>query len=478
MRHKSNHILALQCSEHHISALRARTGKSGVTLTDHVVEEGHWPQEDGSLQRKLIEMAEAHAFADNRIVSIIPRHLATVRVLELPATDPAEIQGMVTLSAEEWVPFNADEIVVSSCIIRMIDDSHTQVLAVVVPQTTIDEHIQTLASAGLEPEHIYLSTACMLAALEFPIPHSETALYFHRSGRDLETLALRDSGIEFSRGSICDDLNAEGIANGIRENLGIYQRESGDHDLEHRYFSQSVDPNGLTWDAVAQKVETSIQDCPQGLRSVQKGVELLSDVPLPEIGALLIAQGDSSFVTDLLPGTVTQERQRSSSKRSLIEYCAAMLLALILLIGVFGQAVQQRTTYLTKLDGQAALLRPEAQQVALKRRHLQRMQAQVTRVDPPLEQLARISLQAPETGLNISRFKYRYDEGITLNGRSTTPMVFAGLIDRLRTVGRSVYPQLVQARELYSHDGKERDRVITEFAISIEFPEESEAESR
>ncbi|MFP6583847.1 MAG: hypothetical protein VCD00_15005, partial [Candidatus Hydrogenedentota bacterium] len=476
MHHKSNHILALQCSEHHISALRARTGKSGVTLTNHIVEEGNWPQEDGSLLRKLIEMTEAHGFADNRIVSIIPRHLVTVRVLELPATDPAEIEGMVALSAQEWVPFNADEIVVSSCIIKTIDDSHSQVLAVVVPQFTIDEHIQTLASAGLEPEHIYLSTACILAALEFPVPHGENALYFHRSGRNLETLALRESGIEFSRGSTCDDLSAEAIADAIRDNRALYERESGNPDPRHQHFSQSVDSKGLNWDAVAHKVETSIQDCPQGLRSVQKGVELLDDVPLPEIGALLIAQGDSSFVTDLLPGTVTQERERSSNKRNLIEYSAAMLLALILLIGVFGQAVQQRTTYLTKLDEQAALLRPEAQQVALKRRHLQRMQAQVTRVDPPLEQLARISLQAPETGLTISRFKYRYDEGITLNGRSTTPMVFAGLIDRLRTVGRSVYPQLVQARELYSHDGRERDRVITEFAISIEFPEERSEE--
>lgn len=473
MRHKSNHILALECSDGHISAIRARAAQSGVHVVEQIVEAGDWTHADGSLQRHLIEVAEKHSFEENRIVLILPRHRATVRILELPSTDPDEIRGMVALSSVEWVPFNADEIVVSACILKTIDDTHSQVLAVVVPKTTIDEQLQMLKGAGLEPESIHLSTACMVAALSYPTPPTESALYFHQSGRVIETLALIDGGIAFSRGIECENSSPKTLGRAINENMGLCKRETGADTPKHLHLTQSVPSLDSSWNAIAAEVDGNISECSQAKRVVLQGIEHLSDVTLLELGAVLLAQADSPYAADLMPNAVTEQRERSSEKRTLLEYGAVFALLLILGIAAFGQTVQQQNTYLERLEEQAEMLRPEALRVAQKRKNLQRMQSQVTRVDTPLEHLARITLQAPDVGLTLSKYHYRYDDGITLHGRATNAAAFSGMIDRLRSVGRSVYPQLVQARELYRNERKERDQTVLDYAITIEFPEDA-----
>ncbi len=147
----------------------------------------------------------------------------------------------------------------------------------------------------------------------------------------------------------------------------------------------------------------------------------------------------------------------------------------LLVLAAFGQAVSQRHQYRAELESQAEILRPEAMSVAIKRRHLQRLQDQVARTDTVYEHLGRIVSQAPESGLTVSLFDYTYDGGIILQGRADSTGKFSGLIDSLRTVGKTVYPQLAAAQEVYRTAIRERERDVWEYSISIQFPKVEEA---
>ena len=129
MRNKNEHIQVVQCSEHAIATL-------------------HQPPQ-----------------IDGLVVTILPRHHATVRVVELPSQDPAEIAQMATLSAEEMVPFSKDEIVLSSTILTKLPGGASQVLIAIAHLDVIEQHIQRLRDLGIEAQALYLSTACLLAAL-------------------------------------------------------------------------------------------------------------------------------------------------------------------------------------------------------------------------------------------------------------------------------------------------------------------------
>ena len=142
----------------------------------------------------------------------------------------------------------------------------------------------------------------------------------------------------------------------------------------------------------------------------------------------------------------------------------------LLIIATFLQAIVQKKDYLHELDEEASILRPIAHAVMQKRAHLQRLQDQVTRTDTPYQHLGRIMAQTPSGGLTFSRFAYDHNEGITLSGRADSRERFDTLIDQLRMVGKTVYPQFAQAQSIYDRQRKEHNMDVWEYAISIDFP--------
>jgi hypothetical protein len=239
------------------------------------------------------------------------------------------------------------------------------------------------------------------------------------------------------------------------------------------YFSSGDQPCGSVIDQIRGGVNRELVENSTGLRGVKKGDGALNGIPLPEIGAVLLAQQDSPYSVDLLPHSVKDDRERNRSRRLLLQNVVTALLTALLIAGAFGQAVYQRNVYRNELRARADELRPEASRVALKRGHLNRLQEQVTRTDTVYEHLARIISQAPASGLNFSLFAYEYDKGITLQGRADSPAKFGSLIDQLRTVGKSVYPQFAAAQETYRHSRTERGKNVWEYSISIQFPKET-----
>jgi hypothetical protein len=474
LRHNNAHIHVLQCTEKAISCFWARQGSAGVVVEKHITRHGDWPLSDGSLQRALVEFSETNNLTNARVVTILPRHCATVRILELPSHDAEEVAGMVELSADEIVPFSADEIVVSSCIIKKLPNEHSQVLATVVHQDVLEEHLSLFQAAGIAPEHIYLSTACMLAALEYPTVNSDgITAYGHASGFSFELLALDAGALLHTRGFESGTQDVSQVTDALRS----LEREHPKSQGSTVYLSNGDKPGSLLVDEIRQASDLNVSEATMGLRGVKKGVEALNGIPLLEIGAVLLTQGDSPYVVDLLPRSVRDDRVRNTTKRAVVQNVAMLVLTLMLIGAVFGQAVYQRNTYLTDLKNRAEILQPEAELVALKRRHLQRLQEQVTRADTAYEHIGRIASQAPNSGITLSLFDYKYDNGIILQGRAENTDKFSNLIDQLRTVGKSVYPQFAAAHELYRTTKRERDQDIWEYAISIQFPKELEVKN-
>jgi len=470
----SGHIHVLQCSEKSITCLRARVDHSGVVVDKHITRHGDWSEADGTLQRTLVEFVETQNLSAARVVTILPRHSATVRLLELPSHDIEEIAGMVELSASDFVPYSPDEIVVSSCIIKKLPKEQSQVLAAVVHRSVLDEHLSLYQGAGLAPESIYLSTACMLAALEYPTAHGDgTVLYGHTTADSLELLALCDGEVLYTRGLETDASDSEKLCTTVEQALGGCERELPQTVSGPVYFSSGDQPCGSVIDQIRGGVNRELVENSTGLRGVKKGDGALNGIPLPEIGAVLLAQQDSPYSVDLLPHSVKDHRERNRSRRLLLQNVVTGLLTALLIAGAFGQAVYQRNVYRDELRARADELRPEASRVALKRGHLNRLQEQVTRTDTVYEHLARIISQTPTSGLNFSLFAYEYDKGITLQGRADSPAKFGSLIDQLRTVGKSVYPQFAAAQETYRHSRMERGKNVWEYSISIQFPKET-----
>lgn len=92
------------------------------------------------------------------VVAYIPRHLVTVRMLNLPATDPKEISDMINLQVGKQTPYSKEEIISSHKIIEIGAAGYAKVMLVIAARNIINERTDTLVKAGLDVKRVAISS--------------------------------------------------------------------------------------------------------------------------------------------------------------------------------------------------------------------------------------------------------------------------------------------------------------------------------
>ncbi|PCJ62457.1 MAG: hypothetical protein COA73_06405 [Candidatus Hydrogenedentota bacterium] len=477
MRHNSKSLCILQYDECSIQLLKAIPSHSGVEIQECIVETGNWMYSDGSMSRALIRFSEEHDLSRSQVYAVFPRHDVAVRINELPSQDEAEVSGMVELMAGEMLPLPLEELVVSSSILDTLEGGHSRVLIAAARKSTVEEYLELLRIAGIEPVQLLLSTRCLLAAAEYPhsLPEPDVLL-LECTGTSVECIGLHEGQLVYSRSATWQDSSPDMLLEKVEKIMTAFQRESlGVASDLNVYVSSPGEPVN----ALASRLEThlglSCRSAIPVLRGVRNGVEVLADtIPATLLGGVLLAQEDVSPALNLLPSNVLEARQRDSTQTRVLRIGAGILSVLILSTVLYFQAIGSREDYLETLEMQADELRPAARAIVIKRNHLQRLQQRVEQKNTVYEYFGNIAGQMPDKGINLTRFSYRIDDGITLQGRADRIGRFDSFIDNLRSLGRSVYPQLAQAQEMYRTLRKERGKDVWDYSISIPFPEENE----
>ena len=413
--------------------------------------------------RVSLDSLNEHPPTQSKAVSVLPRHHATVRVVELPSQNPAEIDQMAGLAAEEMVPFSSDEMVLTSTILSKSDGGKSKVLIAIAHLDVVEQHLEHLRSAGLDIRALYLSTSCLMASLLEKKPHSYSSVHIHLDAASLDLVVLREKELLYNRGVELNTSSPESILDAMESALRSYSREQGQLATElPLHITTSFEVDESFWAQCEARLSFS------GLSFERQ--HSASSAPLLYQGAGLLDYLALPYAVDLLPTSIKDYRTQQAAQSGVIKQLALFVAMLVLIAGTFIQGVMQRNAYLSEIEQQAATLRPMAEEVMQKRAYLQRLQEQVTRPDTPYQHLGRIMAQTPAEGLTISRFSYTSKEGIVLQGRADSRERFDGLIDQLRMVGKTVYPQFAQAQSIYDRQRKENALDVWEYAISIDFP--------
>ena len=481
MARKGSSISILQFGPSFISLLKVRPALPQLQVIASKVEWGEWQASDASLGEAIGRFAKANRLAGGRLFTVLPRHEATLRVLELPSQSDDEIEGMVRLGAEEIVPFPAEQLVTGHSILETVGQGSSKVLAVVVHRDVIEAHLQVLKSAGLVPEQILLSTDCLMAAARGSNSQGSEA-FVHLSPGGIEILMLDDGRFVHGRGIATEHLwdarefgegAGEELASEVRASLTTHRRDTGDSGgTETVYLSSSCIDAQQIAEKLGDVLDLPCREASQVLENVGAGIEQVRFTPAVALGAALIAQKGDEHHVGLMPQTELRRREAASSRLRLLRIAAMLVVAAVSLAGVYRQAVAQRSAYIAELEVRAEALRPLARSVVMKRRQLQMLQRQVDREATVLELLVDIVRLAPDDGLNITRFNYERDRGITLYGRAFEARSFDQMIDRLRGKGAQTFSQFAQAQESYRTVNKERSREVWDFAIKIPFGQE------
>jgi type II secretory pathway component PulL len=354
----------------------------------------------------------------------------TARILELPSQDVAEIAGMIRLSAEEYVPFPVEELLIDQCILQKLADGRSKVLAVFAHQDVVNGLVKTLNQAQIEPEQIYLSTACLASAAVAAKPGKGRYALVNMAAEGLEVVVIRDGLLEYGR-AVASSQSADGqqsvdemeeeLRVEARASLSAYRRESEDGEsVEEIYLASDRTDVAPHCEALAPEFEQPFGAAEFVRGLVNAGAAQIAELTAVSLGAALLAQDRGAVSIRLLPKSLLAARKRSDVKRRAIQLSAVAAAALVGLGVLYGQAVHQRKAYLQELRAQISQIEPAARQVDSKQKQLRILQTQVESSGSVVELMAALVSIFPPTGMNISQFSYSREKGLDFCGRALT----------------------------------------------------------
>lgn len=113
---------------------------------------------DAAVSSELSKIFKELNLSKRAVITYVPRHLVTVRILELPSTDPKEINDMVNLQVSKQTPYSKEEIFSAHKILGSDREGYTRVMLAIARRNIVSERVATLQSAGIDIEKVAVST--------------------------------------------------------------------------------------------------------------------------------------------------------------------------------------------------------------------------------------------------------------------------------------------------------------------------------
>jgi len=189
-------ILTLDLGSHTLKAVMIENTLRGCRVLG-----GFRHQRDPQLPlaEQVQKFCQAYDLRGDTVLSCLPGDVVLHRLLTLPFARPRQLEQTVPFELESQIPFGLEEVLVDFHLTERTAHGGT-ILAVAVPRTTLTEHLDTLAAAGLDPALVGLAPLAPLSLLQL-------------AGRERQGVeALLDIGE--SRSSVV--LLCDGVLQGLR----------------------------------------------------------------------------------------------------------------------------------------------------------------------------------------------------------------------------------------------------------------------
>jgi Tfp pilus assembly PilM family ATPase len=295
---------------------------------------------------KIREALEKVGATRRPVYGCLSRQAATVRMLELPSTDPVEIADMVDLQVGKLTPYSKDEIVSDYRVIDNTRQGYTKVLLVIVQRSLLRSRFSLLAEAGVEVETMSVGTEGLLNWFRRAYPAGEyrgatavididsnfTELAVFAGDRLMFTRSIRIGAAALLSGeSALRERFVRDVTNGLQTFSGEVAGSSVDRAL---LTGAGYNIDGLS-DALADALDLPVETA--NCMSIFKKTP--SDPPLqqePYHAASLTALVGMAIAPDrleyhLVPESVRLRRQLVQKAKSLTAFGSLMITALMLL---------------------------------------------------------------------------------------------------------------------------------------------------
>ncbi|MBN1872575.1 MAG: pilus assembly protein PilM [Candidatus Omnitrophica bacterium] len=351
-----------------------------------------------------------------------PRHLVTIRNIQLPAVNDGEVKNMAELQAVKYLPYSKEDMVISHKVIEKTKDGYTNILLILVPRKSIDKHMEIFKQAGIPIEQITLNSEGLFnwyKALKVDDQRPVAVIELDR--RHTQIQIIRDKKMLFSR-SISFD-----ITSSPRDESALIRELRLSFDSFVKEFDQRI----------SRIVVTGAKNYADSLRgvlseSLQAKCEVLAqmqNIKLDDATAVSSSfSNESSFASllgvalntdnleiDLLPSDVIDKRKEHVFKNELIRTGILLLAVLVAAFGTVEKKMRDKRSYLRKMDKMLKDMEPEVKRLIGYKEEIELIQHQISPQASVLDILREIYSLLP-ADISLTLFEYEDENRVLIRG--------------------------------------------------------------
>lgn len=382
-----------------------------------------------------------------KVFLYIPRISATIRTVSLPSQDPHELSRMLEFEIQGLFPYKAEEFIFDHSASPSEQPGYSDIMLFAVQKETVNQQIAFLASAGISPDEVGISTLSLFnqALLN---RRKGSYLLIHTDDAFMDMIFIRDERLVMSRA------------------VGLAGQEDGDFIKAIDLTRSMLKEKGCT----AQKAVFSGEgvDCAGLAKQYQSvsGLQAEADDLIRVTRGPFVEKKQAGLRIDLLPDDLKaakMKRQRSVTARRV---AGLVLINCILLAAAVGVTILKKQRHMAVIERRLSAVSGKAEQTRQKLETAEKVSRFMASGGDFLRLLSSVYRSAPE-GVNVLSFSFSTSEGsnlVDISGQARDTQAVADFAAALRGTGSVKTAEVGQVTSR-SADGME----VVDFEIRSTF---------
>lgn len=424
-------------------------------------------------------------FNKNAVFVCIPRHLATVRILELPSINPKEIADMIELQIGKQTPYAKEEIVFSHRIIDIEREGYTKAMLVIFKHNLIKERLLALEKAGISAHKVALSSEGIynwFSGIELPrlqSDYSKAIIIVDIDSNYSDFIAIYKGKFSFTKNILIGANNLieerehyqEKFIEEIKRSIDVYCEEAKGQKAQNLFLlgaSRNI-PDLANILSARLDISCQVIDTAKNNYIGEKTSRILQNEDYKFVSATALiglAMKYNALQFDLMPGEMrikklVEEKKKYLTVAGILFTAVFMMLTLLVFISIYN-----KNTYMAQLKDKIDKIQDANVEIEKMRRLINLGRERLDAKGDCLSILSGLYEVLPKeiylTSLNIER-----KEQLAIKGRASLMsdvFKFVGILESS--------PYFKNVKNTYATTKKEDNYEYTEFEIIASYKEQ------
>jgi Tfp pilus assembly PilM family ATPase len=432
---------------------------------------------DEDLMLRIVDLSKKRKIDSENLIVSIPHIMTSTKNLDLPSTNPSEIEDMVDLQIGKQTPYSSDEIIKDYHILDSHMEGYSRVLLVIVHRDVVQRCFKILEGAGLSVEKVGFSSEGLLGWGSFVCTEAMSAsktgvlIDIDHDTIDFEVVANgsplfnRSLSLGLSDASLSGPAWQNKFVEEVTRAIYAYQNEVTDREVEKVVISAGLSARQKLDEAfLREKIALPVEIIDQlgKLSKTDSALASYNSLSAKNLSFSSLFGTTHIFdkqVIDLVPQEVRMERSFKERGKDIYRIGIISVFILLLVSSLFLGRLYNKERYLNQLNAKLSEIKDNAAALSSMARETALVRGRVSTRGMALDLLHEV-YKAVLPELHLTMVVFDGKENMILRGDSNIMSEVFNFVSKLE---ESEYFKNVQARNTTQR--RDKDKEVVSFEI-------------